>query len=401
MKTVVADRLASAAKSRLPVDGLTHEFYRYPARFSPEFARTAIKSFTEPGDLVLDPFMGSGTTLVESFSLGRSAIGTDINPLSVFIARSKTTLYPDRALAEIERWVEKLVPTLSVDRRTNRHQGWMKDGYQNNINDHETWRIRKVIEMGLNALPQLPSERHRNFARCVILKTAQWALDCRESIPSTAEFRSRLLQNCKVLVLGARAFQIAVRSAAQKSEKAGRTFVQCLHRSAVGLDHDKCMSGKVAPKLILTSPPYPGVHVLYHRWQVRGRRETPAPYWIANKLDGNGASYYTFGDRQQKELRTYYATLRSAFTSLARIADRDTILVQMVSFSDTSSQLERYLEVMEEVGFSEYIQTHTSASKDGRLWREVPNRKWYASLKGSISSNKEVVLIHKLARHDS
>jgi hypothetical protein len=39
-------------------------------------------------------------------------------------------------------------------------------------------------------------------------------------------------------------------------------------------------------KLIVTSPPYPGVHVLYHRWHVDGRRETPAPYWIAGCNDG-------------------------------------------------------------------------------------------------------------------
>ena len=43
-----------------PVAGRTHSFYRYPARFSPEFARKAIEAFTQPGDTVLDPFMGGG-----------------------------------------------------------------------------------------------------------------------------------------------------------------------------------------------------------------------------------------------------------------------------------------------------------------------------------------------------
>ena len=32
------------------------------------------------------------------------------------------------------------------------------------------------------------------------------------------------------------------------------------------------------PQLILTSPPYPGVYVLYHRWKIGGRRESPAPF---------------------------------------------------------------------------------------------------------------------------
>ena len=66
------------------VCGLTHEFYRYPARFSPRFARTVIEAFTEHGEVVYDPFMGGGTTLVEGMALGRRALGTDINSLAVF-----------------------------------------------------------------------------------------------------------------------------------------------------------------------------------------------------------------------------------------------------------------------------------------------------------------------------
>jgi len=60
--------------------------------------------------------------------------------------------------------------------------------------------------------------------------------------------------------------------------------------------------------LVITSPPYPGIHILYHRWQVDGRRETPAPYWIAGCQDGQGDSYYNFGSRQQPELRSYFDT---------------------------------------------------------------------------------------------
>jgi len=79
------ETLLNAVLSKLPSQGLTHTFYRYPARFSPEFARTAIQTFTQPGDVVLDPFMGSGTTLVEALVSGRHAIGSDINRLAYFI----------------------------------------------------------------------------------------------------------------------------------------------------------------------------------------------------------------------------------------------------------------------------------------------------------------------------
>jgi hypothetical protein len=93
-----------------------------------------------------------------------------------------------------------------------------------------------------------------------------------------------------------------------------------LHRSTAGAHTEELVREVSPPKLIVTSPPYPGVHVLYHRWQVDGRRETPAPFWIAGKLDGAGSSYYTMGDRKNPELRSYFDSLEASFTSVVEIA---------------------------------------------------------------------------------
>src|SRR5215208_6671107 len=87
----VFGELRRAALDQSPVSGLTHRFYRYPARFSPVFARTVIECLSLPGDLVLDPYMGGGTTVVEALVSGRRAVGNDINSLGVFLARVKTT----------------------------------------------------------------------------------------------------------------------------------------------------------------------------------------------------------------------------------------------------------------------------------------------------------------------
>ncbi|MHC4069421.1 MAG: DNA methyltransferase, partial [Planctomycetota bacterium] len=60
------ERLTQSALDKNRIIGLTHNFYRYPARFSPTFASTAIKLFSKHGDIVLDPYMGGGTTIVEA-----------------------------------------------------------------------------------------------------------------------------------------------------------------------------------------------------------------------------------------------------------------------------------------------------------------------------------------------
>src|SRR4029079_8578960 len=86
------------------VGGHTHTFYRYPARFSPQFARAAIKLFTNPGDTVLDPFTGGGTSAVESLVGGRKFVGCDLNSLARFVARVKTTPLRDSDISALRTW---------------------------------------------------------------------------------------------------------------------------------------------------------------------------------------------------------------------------------------------------------------------------------------------------------
>ena len=385
-----------AAKSQAAVCGLTHKFYRYPARFSPEFARAVIQAFTKPGDTVFDPFMGGGTALVEAAVLGRKAVGIDLNPLAVFVSRAKTTPLTESDIVEIRRWSAILSAALNLGNPALLANDWARFGYLRNLSGRTTWPIRKALELGLMQVKRLPTRPQRHFARCLLLKTAQWALDCRSTVPSVNDFRQRLFQHLEDMLAGASEYKGAL-AHIRKLHGAPTAKPYCFARSVIGVEKDKRLAPIFPPALILTSPPYPGVHVLYHRWQVQGRRETPAPFWIAGSVDGNGASYYTFGDRKGPGLTSYYRNLRAAVRSLSMIADRHTMLVQLVAFSDASWQLRSYLEIMEEVGFREIEFRSICSSKDGRIWRRVPNRKWYASQKKGIMSSMEVVLFHRLA----
>ncbi len=58
----------------------------HPARFPVELPAELIKAFTQPGEIILDPFVGSGTTLVAAKNLGRRAIGIEIEEKYVEIA---------------------------------------------------------------------------------------------------------------------------------------------------------------------------------------------------------------------------------------------------------------------------------------------------------------------------
>jgi hypothetical protein len=175
------------------------------------------------------------------------------------------------------------------------------------------------------------------------------------------------------------------------TDKARAPWTRCLVAPAADLYRHPIWREAPTPRLILTSPPYAGVHVLYGRWQVLGRRETTAPFWIANSADGHGPSHYTFGHRQNE--CGYFVKLQAAFRGLARIAGPETKIIQLVGFARPERQLRTYLRTLSECGFEE-----VSLGLSQRLWRQVPNRRWHADQLGATASSREVVLVHRLAR---
>lgn len=393
-KTYDIGPIIASVHDKNPVTGLTHIFYRYPARFSPSFARNAIESLTRPGDIVYDPFMGGGTTLVEAMYLSRKAIGTDLNSLAVFVSKAKTTVLSDNDIVAVRAWVKNAKSNLKLTRTLHRPIDWIDKGYQKNLSGRTNWQIRKSIELALADLSLLRKEKQRTFVRCLVLKTAQWAIDCRKNHPSANDFRNQLIAHSEEMIEGSLQLRWAHKQNDELHAKGSNLMPTCLNIPAEEIAQSENYPFSSPPRLILTSPPYPGVHVLYHRWQVKGRKETPAPYWIANCLDGNGASFYTFGGRNQKGLERYFDNMKKSYKSLSDISDKNTWLVQLVAFSSPDWQLPLFLKILQECGFDEVLHD-TQGSIDGRTWRTVPNRKFYADGKGLTPSSKEVLLIHR------
>jgi hypothetical protein len=176
-------RLIDAARDTSPIAGLTHNFYRYPARFSPKLVRAAINAFTEPGDLVLDPFVGGGTTLVEAMASGRHAIGTDISSLATFVSEVKTTLYGDDDLARLQRWCECIADGINILEPVAIDAHYEEAGYTKHLDSAANWRLKKAIEQVIATARELKPKRLEDFARCVLLRTSQWALNGRKKLP--------------------------------------------------------------------------------------------------------------------------------------------------------------------------------------------------------------------------
>jgi len=89
--------------------GGVHFFHHYTAKFIPQIPEKFIRKYSNNCDIVLDPFMGSGTTLVVAKSLGKNSYGIDTNPLAIKIAMAKTMNASEKNLLEIDDFLSWLL----------------------------------------------------------------------------------------------------------------------------------------------------------------------------------------------------------------------------------------------------------------------------------------------------
>ncbi len=377
-------RLLESLHSMRSAEGLTHNFYRYPASMSPYLAREAIEQFTKLGDVILDPFVGGGTTVVEALAAGRRAVGIDLNPIATFVTSVKTTPLSDRDARTIRDWVHCLD---------------LETGVFNHDVDAELRTknmpisTSRIFERALEAVGRLPFRRQQLFVRCALLRLGQWAIDCKSTFPDQRMMKDRLCAFVDEMICSLDELVTVARAKGTSKSKLSSKR-QLLQRSAAGIDEDDRLRNLLGEaRLVLTSPPYPGVHVLYHRWQVNGRRETPAPYWLIDEQDGHGAAYYTLGSRTPCGLNNYFETITKIFQSVRALMHPSALVVQLVSFSDVASQLPALLQAMETAGYEEDARVTVDRSS---LWRVVPNRRrWYNHIDLCQEATRELLLFHR------
>ncbi|MGL6178743.1 MAG: DNA methyltransferase [Tannerellaceae bacterium] len=119
----------------------THCYHNYPAMMIPQIARKLIYDFA-PQDslkLILDPYMGSGTTLVESAIKGVDSVGIDINPLARFISEVKTTKYNIYEIKESFDYILEQIANFSISNFTYTETDF------DHITKHDYWYSKENL----------------------------------------------------------------------------------------------------------------------------------------------------------------------------------------------------------------------------------------------------------------
>jgi DNA modification methylase len=291
---------------------LSHNLHPYPAKFIPQLPRHLIARLSLPGELVWDPFGGSGTTALEALLLHRQAVSSDVNPIASLVARAKSTPLNQTDQVEIEALIRRLqvlghdLKSLSSTIETHREElaKWVPV-----IPNRGRWfHDNAVQELALlrRDISHLQSEQGRTLASAVLSKTVlrasfqdnetRYASRPRDVLPSSI----------------VRAFAGELQTAFGK--------IQAL-TAALGSREARFVTAdirleQVVPDasvdLVVTSPPYPNAtdYHLYHRFRL---------YWLG--FDPVDLSRKEIGShlRHQKErtgILSYANEMRTALSAI-------------------------------------------------------------------------------------
>lgn len=230
----------------------------YPAKYPLNFAIDAIKQHSSEGNVVYDPFLGSGTSVLAASLLNRIGYGTDINPVAILISKFKLLQLSSIEILQLRDFINSFV--------LNYQDKLLKGIKLYNYPSIEHWfspNAILVLSLIRSEIQTLRNERLELFANTIFSSIVN-TLSNQESDTRYAAVKKNIEVE-KSVELFARKFLAAIDLITEvgKLER-----LSCMDNVYL-LDSKNCFD--ILPRkkvdLILTSPPYPNTYdyYLYHK----------------------------------------------------------------------------------------------------------------------------------------
>ena len=249
---------------------LSHNIHPYPAKYIPQIPNRLIRMLSCKGDLVWDPFGGSGTTALEALLLGRQAISSDLNPVAAIIGTAKTKSITKSEENEINALIDRINVLL-------RNQDTLEQTFTRNYPE-----IRRFIPEIVNMEKWFHPNAINELGMILWMIDARISLSLKSSINavfskiiikvSFQDSETRYVSIPRDIVKGytLKLFVSELTSYLNKVRHLPR-FLN--FRKAEFITENILTSNLVKPNsidLIVTSPPYPNAtdYHLYHRFRL-------------------------------------------------------------------------------------------------------------------------------------
>ncbi|MBA7637740.1 hypothetical protein ES703_45387 [subsurface metagenome] len=154
-----------------------HRLHPYLGKFIPQLVEVFLKKFFKEGDTVLDPFSGSGTTLIEANVLSMNSIGIELSPFNVLIQKVKTQRYD---IPEVEREVKDALGRVRAFSRqlTGRSKRFFDASFEKFETDSEylkTWFADRTIQEILFYRSIIDDYKYADVLKVILSRSARSA----------------------------------------------------------------------------------------------------------------------------------------------------------------------------------------------------------------------------------
>ncbi|MFH0948220.1 MAG: DNA methyltransferase [Elusimicrobiota bacterium] len=241
---------------------LTHSLHPYPAKFPPQLPKRILERYAVKGQTILDPFCGSGTTLIEARIFGVNAIGVDVNGLSTLLSKVKATPLSQKQFNMIKKFVDKLENEVIKWKFSNRPKIKIKEikglehWFQKNVSEEITFLLNEInliknndiqdfLKIVLSSIIVRVSNQDSDTRFAAIDKNIQNGYTLEQFCKKAKEYNSRTMEYSKLIN--------------------DKTELQIFNADSRNLDF---ISDNTVD-LIITSPPYANSYdyYLYHKFR--------------------------------------------------------------------------------------------------------------------------------------
>jgi len=317
---------------------LTHNFHSYPAKFIPQIPKSIIKALTKEEEIVLDPFCGCGTTLVEAKLLNRNAIGIDINPIATLVTRAKTTKLSQEEI----QFTTTLLTNIEKDIGNYYNRRIAIDYKIPDFNNRDHWFQQNVLnELGIIKfhIDNLKNEKLKTYLYAV-LSSIIVTVSNQESDTRFAAVDKRIT-NFRTFSEFSKKLKDMNTRMSEFSRVAPDSSVRVYNTDAQNMSFLK----NNTVDLIVTSPPYANTYdyYLYHKFRM---------YWLGYDVRMVQASEIGSRNRyssKREDISTFKENLLQCFREMRRVLKNNKYAVIVIGDSVISGKLIRTNELIQEI----------------------------------------------------